>query len=174
MKQASWIIAAVGAAALAGCEQQAAGPAENESEAAANQTAADGQASPAGETPLAKAAADPSLQWAPCPEGLPEGCGIAVLRGDPAKPNADIFLRVPGGAAIPPHTHTSNERIVLVSGEFAAKYKGVPEAVLRAGHYAYGPAKLPHRAECRSSEPCTLFIAFQEPVDLVPYEGSVD
>jgi len=174
MKQASWMIAAIGAAALAGCEQQAAAPPDNGSAAAANQTAGAGQASSASQTPLAKAATDPNLQWGPCPEGLPQGCGIAVLHGDPAQPDADIFLRLPGGSGIPPHTHTSAERMVLVSGELAAKYRGAPEAVLRAGSYAYGPAKLPHRADCRSSEPCILFIAFQEPVDLLPYEGSLD
>ena len=160
--------------ALAACEQQAAAPAENGSEAATNRAAGDDRASAASATPLAKAADDPSLQWGPCPEGLPEGCGIAVLNGDPAQPNADIFLRLPGGSAVPPHTHTSAERIVLVSGELAAKYKGAPEAVIRPGNYAYGPAQLPHRAECRSSEPCILFIAFQDPVDIVPYEGSLD
>ncbi len=174
----SRIIAAGGALAaaiaLAACEQRPAAPAENASEVETNGTAGANSQAPTNDAPLAKAAADPSVKWGPCPEGLPEGCGIAVLRGDPAQPNADIFLRLPGGAKIPPHTHTSAERIVLVSGELAAKYRGAPEAVLRAGHYAYGPAKLPHRAECRSSEPCILFIAFQEPVDLLPYEGPVD
>lgn len=166
------LAAAIG---LAACEQQPAAPAENATDAAgANQRGLANGAAPSTEAPLAKTAADPKLQWGPCPEGLPQGCGIAVLNGDPAQPNADIFLRLPGGSAVPPHTHTSAERIVLVSGELAAKYKGAPEAVLRAGHYAYGPAKLPHRAECRSSEACILFIAFKEPVDLLPYEGPLD
>ena len=55
-----------------------------------------------------------ALQWGPCPSIFPAGCQIAVLNGDPAKPNADVFLRVPGGYTIPPHSHTSPERIVLV------------------------------------------------------------
>ena len=37
------------------------------------------------------------LQWGPCPPIFPAGCQIAVLHGDPARPNADVFLRVPGG-----------------------------------------------------------------------------
>lgn len=175
MNQRSRILAA-GAAlaglALAGCEQRAA-PAESADNGASQAAGANATAS-SSEVPLAQAATDPNLQWGPCPEGLPEGCGVAVLRGDPAKPNADIFLRLPARSTIPPHAHTSAERIALVSGELVAKYKGAPEAVLRAGHYAYGPAKLPHRAECRSSEPCILFIAFGEPVDFLPYEGSLD
>src|SRR5688572_15841613 len=168
MMRLSLVIAA-GAAALGGCEQRTAEPADGTNAAAAANAAA-----PAGGEPaLARAAADPDLQWGPCPEGMPEGCGIAVLHGDPAKPNADIFLRVPGGSAIPPHSHTSAERMILVSGELEAKYQGAPAATLRSGNYAYGPAKLPHRAQCRSSEPCILFIAFEGPVDVLPFEGEL-
>ena len=124
--------------------------------------------------PLSRAASDPALQWGPCPPGMPEGCGIAVLQGDPAKPNADIFLRVPGGSAIPPHAHSSAERMILVSGELEVKYQGAPQTTLKATDYAYGPANLPHRANCRSEAACILFIAFEGPVDLKPFEGSLD
>ena len=170
---------AAAAAILACCEVREApapaDPAANEANAAndanmANATAASAEAS---KVPLAKAAADPGLQWGACPEGMPAGCGIAVLHGDPAKPNSDIFLRVPGGSAIPPHSHSSAERMILVSGELETKYQGAPAATLRSGHYAYGPAKLPHRATCRSSEQCILFIAFEGPVDVLPFEGEL-
>ncbi len=124
--------------------------------------------------PLSRAASDPALQWGPCPAGMPEGCGIAVLQGDPAKPNADIFLRVPGGSAIPPHAHSSAERMILLSGELEVKYQGAPQATLKATDYAYGPANLPHRANCRSEAACILFIAFEGPVDVKPFEGSLD
>ena len=124
--------------------------------------------------PLVQSASDPALKWGPCPPGMPEGCGIAVLQGDPAKPNADIFLRVPGGSAIPPHAHSSAERMILVSGELEVKYQGAPQAILKATDYAYGPANLPHRANCRSEAACILFIAFEGPVDVMPFEGSLD
>ena len=129
---------------------------------------------PAAVRPLAQSASDPALQWGACPPGMPEGCGIAVLQGDPAKPNADIFLRVPGGSAIPPHAHSSAERMVLISGELEVKYQGAPQATLKATDYAYGPANLPHRANCRSEAACVLFIAFEGPVDVKPFEGSLD
>lgn len=128
----------------------------------------------AAEVPLAISAADPAVKWGPCPPGMPEGCGIAALHGDPAQPNADIFLRVPGGAAIPPHAHSSAERMILVSGQLEVKYRGVPTTTLEPGHYAYGPSKMPHRADCRSAEPCTLFIAFEGPVDVLPVEGELN
>lgn len=178
----------LGALALAGCERVEAPPA-NETAAADNvavpatiaepanvaaPVAPVGPADPAAsEQPLAIAAAAASLKWGACPPGMPAGCQIAVLHGDPAKPNADILLRVPGGAAIDPHWHSSAERMMLQSGRLEVKYQGAAPVVLEPGSYAYGPARLPHRADCRSSEPCTLFIAFEGPVDRHTYEGTL-
>ena len=54
------------------------------------------QAAVAREPALAITADDAGLQWGPCPPFLPAGCGIAVLHGDPSKPNADILFKVPG------------------------------------------------------------------------------
>jgi quercetin dioxygenase-like cupin family protein len=113
---------------------------------------------------------DPQLEWGPCPEFLPEGCGIAVLHGDPAGHNADIFFKVPAGADIPHHWHTSAERMILVSGELHLQYDGQEPQVLRTGAYAYGPAKLAHKGRCAAGDPCILFIAFEQPVDAVPVE----
>lgn len=126
-----------------------------------------------GEPALAIAASAAELKWGPCPPGMPQGCEIAVLHGDPAKPNADIFLRVPGGSAIAPHWHSSAERMVLVSGRLEVRYQGSAAATLTPGTYAYGPAKRPHRADCRSAEPCTLFIAFEGPVDRHAFDGAL-
>ena len=125
-----------------------------------------------GQTPperaLAISAQDAQLQWGPCPPFMPAGCGLAVLHGDPAKPNADVLLKLPGGGAIPDHTHTSAERMVLVAGELHATYKGQAKVVLKPGMYAYGPARLPHSATCAGTAPCVLFIAFEGPVDAIP------
>ena len=133
-----------------------------------------GSASPAAEAPLAMAAADRSLQWGACPAIFPKGCEIAVLHGDPARPNADIFLRVPAGFELPAHSHTSSERMILVTGQLKVKYRGAPAATLAPGMYAYGPAGLPHQASCTGDQVCTLFIAFEGPVDALPLAGPLD
>ena len=124
-------------------------------------------------TPLAIKVDDPSLQWGPCPQLFPQGCRLTVLRGDPAKPGADLFLQVPAGYRIPPHAHTSAERMVLVTGELEVQYQGRSAVVLQTGQYAYGPAKVPHAAQCRSQESCTLFIAFDTEVDVLPFDGKL-
>ena len=122
------------------------------------------------ELALAWTLQDSRLQWGPCPAFLPEGCAIAVLHGDPGKDNADVFFKVPGGSTIPAHWHTSAERMVLVSGELHVTYDGQETTILTPGTYAYGPAKLPHKASCAKGDPCVLFIAFESPVDAFPVE----
>lgn len=118
------------------------------------------------EPPVALTLADSSLSWSPCPEVFPAGCEIAVLHGDPALPNADVFFKVAAGYRIPHHWHSSAERMVLVSGELHVTYDGHDPVELKTGMYAYGPAAAPHVGECVSAVPCVLFIAFEGPVDV--------
>lgn len=111
---------------------------------------------------------DAQLKWRSCPAFIPKGCKIAVLHRDSRKDNADIFFQVPTNFTIPRHWHTSPERIVMVSGQLEITYDGQQPTVLKPGMYAYGPAKLPHKASCVSGNPCILFIAYEGPVDTVP------
>lgn len=120
------------------------------------------------EPALARIASDADLQWGPCPAFFSSGCEIAVLHGNPATPNADIFFRVPARYDLPAHWHTSAERMVLVAGELHVTYEGQEPAVLTAGTYAYGPPKAVHHGRCVSDNPCVLFIAFEGPVDAIP------
>ncbi len=123
--------------------------------------------------PLAFSEVAADLQWGDCPAIFPPGCKIAVLHGNPAEPGADVFLRVPAGYTIPAHSHTSAERMVLVSGQLDVTYAGHPTASLKRGDYAYGPAALPHKAHCNGVEACTLFIAFNGAVDALPFAGEI-
>ena len=111
---------------------------------------------------------DARLEWGACPAFLPKGCGIAVLHGDPAKDNVDVFLRIPSNSSLALHWHSSAERMVLVAGELHVTYDGQKMAVLKTGTYAFGPAKRAHSAVCASASPCVLFIAFESPLDAVP------
>jgi len=125
---------------------------------------------PASEQALTLSANDAQLKWGPCPPFLPKGCAIAVLHGDPAKDNLDVFFKVPAKSTIPLHWHTSAERMILISGKLHVTYEGQKTSVLKPGSYAYGPAKRPHEGFCASSTPCILFIAFESPLDAVPVE----
>ena len=118
---------------------------------------------------------DPDIEWGPCPEFMPDDCELAVIQGDPEEPNADVYFKLEPGTTAPEHWHTSNERMVLVSGEMEVDYEGQDPVDLTPGTYAYGPAELPHETHClgeAGDEPCILFIAFEDPVDAI--EGQPD
>jgi len=108
---------------------------------------------------------DPTLKWGPCPEIFPKTCEVTVLHGEPAKPKADVFIRVPPKYTFPSHTHTSPEHMILISGEMTIQQKGQDAVIATAGTYLYGPAKSPHKAQCSDKGQCVLFVAFETPID---------
>ena len=126
----------------------------------------------ASETAISYSIHDESIEWGPCPAFFPAGCQIAVLHGDPAKPNVDIFFKVPGNYDLPAHWHTSPERMTLLSGALNVNYRGQPTTKLKTGMYAYGPAKAVHDGRCVSDDPCVLFIAFEDPLDAVEFTSA--
>lgn len=126
----------------------------------------------AGESPLVISHEDKELQWVACPDFIPTGCEIAFLQGDPAENNLDIFFKVPGDFKIPHHFHTSQERMVLVSGTLDVTYDNHEKATIHKGQYAYGPATLPHTAYCHKGESCVLYIGFVTPLDAMPVKGA--
>jgi mannose-6-phosphate isomerase-like protein (cupin superfamily) len=111
--------------------------------------------------------ADKSLKWATCPEGLPKGCQLAVINGDPAKGGVDAFLKLPAKSKVESHKHTSAERIVALEGEVTVAYGGHKPVTLRRGTYHFIPAEAVHAAVCVSAQPCVLFISFEKPLDLI-------
>lgn len=125
-----------------------------------------------GEQAISRTHKDPLLKWSPCPPIFPKGCEVTVLHGDPANGRSDVFLRTPANYRLPPHWHTSPEHMILISGKLHVTYEGHKPSVLRAGSYAYGPAKAKHEARCANAGPCVLFIAFESPIDAVLAEGA--
>ncbi|MDH3321889.1 MAG: cupin domain-containing protein [Flavobacteriaceae bacterium] len=110
------------------------------------------------------------LKWGECPPFMPDGCGIAVLHGDPAKQNVDILFKVQGNSYIPNHWHNSPERMILLEGELQVTYENETSQIMKVGSYAYGPSKKPHTAKCLSKDPCVIFIAFEQPLDAFAIE----
>lgn len=115
--------------------------------------------------PLAVDISGAAVQWAGCPPIFPGACQMTVVQGDPAKANSDVVLKVGPGTILPRHKHSSAERMILLTGTLTVKYDGAAAVTLNPANYAYGPAGLPHAATCTSAVACTLFIAFEGPVD---------
>jgi len=121
------------------------------------------------EMSITKTINDSDIIWNPAPEFFP-GCSFTILHGDITKPNLDFFFKVEPNTEVIYHTHNSAERMVLISGEMEVQYEGENPQILKAGTYAYGPAKKPHRAKCLNDGQCVLFIAMVEPFDAVPID----
>jgi len=59
------------------------------------------------------------IKWAAAPPSMPKGAKIAVLQGDPGKSGPFVMrLMVPPGYQIPPHWHTQDESLTVISGTF--------------------------------------------------------
>jgi hypothetical protein len=93
------------------------------------------------------------LKWADAPPDLPKGAQLAVLHGDPFKPGPYAMrLKAPDGYKIPPHWHTRDEELTIISGTLALhmgdSMKTEPHVLDVAG-YHFLPGKMHHGAEMR-------------------------
>ena len=59
------------------------------------------------------------VKWGPAPAELPAGAQAAVLLGDPGKEGLFVLrLKLPKGYRVPPHTHSVQEVVTVISGTF--------------------------------------------------------
>jgi ketosteroid isomerase-like protein/quercetin dioxygenase-like cupin family protein len=62
-----------------------------------------------------------AVKWIDAPAVLPKGAKLAVISGDPGKPEAfTIRLQLPDGYMIAPHTHPTDEHVTVLSGTLQA------------------------------------------------------
>jgi quercetin dioxygenase-like cupin family protein len=90
-----------------------------------------------------------AITWGPGPASLPRGAQAAALLGSPAKEGPFVLrLKFPAGFVIPPHRHTKDEFVTVISGKVAitsgetvdrASLKPVPTA-----SFIHLPAGMPH------------------------------
>ena len=94
------------------------------------------------------------VKWGPAPPVLPPGAQIAVLDGDPTKAGFfTIRLKFPDGYKIAPHSHPTDENIVVVSGVFMMGMGAAPDDAamhqLPAGSFTTIPKTSPHYAAAK-------------------------
>jgi quercetin dioxygenase-like cupin family protein len=91
------------------------------------------------------------IKWGEDPPDLPSGAQLAVLHGDPSKKATfTLRLKMPPGYKIPPHWHTRDEQLTIVSGAFVLHMGDTMEApasTLTAGGFHFLPGKMHHAAE---------------------------
>lgn len=94
-----------------------------------------------GETHHAVVAAD-AIRWGAAPPSLPAGAQAAVLLGHPAQPGPFVIrLKFPAKYVIPPHRHSKDEMVTVISGQFRI---GTGETLDRASMQSLAPASFVH------------------------------
>jgi hypothetical protein len=93
------------------------------------------------------------IKWGDAPPDLPKGAKLAVLHGDPSKKAPfTLRLKLPAGYKIPPHWHTNDEQITILSGTFILHMGDTMDAAahsLEPGAYHFLPGKMRHAAEVK-------------------------
>jgi mannose-6-phosphate isomerase-like protein (cupin superfamily) len=93
------------------------------------------------------------MQWGPAPPDLPKGAQLAVLHGDPMKAGPFAMrLKAPDGYKIPPHWHSRDEELTVISGTLVLHMGDTMTAEpheLTSGAYHFLPGKMHHAAETR-------------------------
>jgi quercetin dioxygenase-like cupin family protein len=93
------------------------------------------------------------LAWGEAPPDLPKGAQLAVLFGDPHKSGPfAVRLKMPDGYVIPPHWHTRDEQLTIVSGTLVMRMGDTKTAEaheLAAGDFHFLPGKMRHAAEAK-------------------------
>ena len=91
------------------------------------------------------------IKWGPAPPDLPSGAEMAVLHGDPGKKAPfTLRLKMPAGYKIPPHWHTKDEQLTILSGTFILHMgdtMDAPASNLGPGGFHFLPGKAHHAAE---------------------------
>jgi quercetin dioxygenase-like cupin family protein len=89
--------------------------------------------------------------WQPAPPAIPAGVGFAVLHGNPAEQGLFVIrLKFPAGFEAPPHRHSNEEHVTIISGTLGV---GTGETLSReaapllaAGSFIQMPANMAHFA----------------------------
>lgn len=96
----------------------------------------------------------PELEWGPAPAVFPAGAKMAVLQGDPSKPEPiTVRLDMPSGYTIAPHFHPTDEAVTVIQGSFLIgmgdKVDKSKTMTLSAGAFAVAGAGQHHYAIAR-------------------------
>jgi quercetin dioxygenase-like cupin family protein len=92
-----------------------------------------------------------AVKWGAAPPSLPPGAQGAVLLGNPAKEGPFVLrLKFPAGFTVPPHRHSKDEFVTVISGAFAiSSGEKVDRASLQPlppASFVHLPAGMPHYA----------------------------
>jgi len=96
----------------------------------------------------------------------PDCFTIAVEKGDPTKGASVILAKFAPGCVAPFHWHTPSETAMIVSGSLETQMKGDKAFVGHRGDFLFLPAHHVHRATCKGSVSCLVFLTSDAAFDV--------
>jgi len=106
------------------------------------------------------------VKWVQSP--AMKGLSIAPLWGDPSKGAYGALKKVAGGTDFGWHTHTSDQKVVAISGTFDIQTEGGGMKELASGAYLFMPGGVKHMAKCRAGADCVYFEEQPGKSDYIP------
>ena len=87
-------------------------------------------------------------------KGHPKGVQSCLMHGDPSKEAFVLMLKAPAGTVYPPHKHSADEVVAVISGAFiigtGEKIDEAKGTVVEAGGYFTLKAGTPHWGKAKS------------------------
>lgn len=112
------------------------------------------------------------LKWMDMTDG-PPGSKIVDFWGDHTKGAYGALIKFPAGFAAPLHTHTSDMRLVVVSGTVIHTPDGKPAVKLGPGSYLMQPGKTyRHTTACDKVSECVFFAEADGKFDIIMVDGA--
>lgn len=109
------------------------------------------------------------VKWGPAPPSLPPGIEAAILSGDPSKRGVFVVaIRGPQGYKVPPHWHSTDEHVTVLSGSFTMgmgdKLDASAGTTLSPGGYALMSRRMHHWGV--STSPFVIQVQAMGPFDI--------
>jgi quercetin dioxygenase-like cupin family protein len=104
-----------------------------------------------------------TIKWSDA--GVP-GVSTAAVQGDMAKGSSHFYLKYAAGFAAPPHHHSPDHYVTVVSGTLVLIVDG-KEHRLTPGSYFALTGKQKHAARVEGDEACIMFVDARGPWDAV-------
>ena len=95
-----------------------------------------------------------------------KGAKIAALWGDPKTGQYGALKSIPAWGTLGMHTHTQDQKVVIVSGTVLFALEGGATKELGAGSYLFIPGGTRHKVDCKPGADCVYFEEQPGPSDI--------
>jgi anti-sigma factor ChrR (cupin superfamily) len=123
----------------------------------------------AGDAAAPVAMAADQMKWVPNPDA--PGVMTAVAWGDPAKGPHGALHKFVAGFTAPLHTHSSSNRIVVISGTMSCTGEDGKEMKFTAGSFYTQPNTYKHTTKCLPGSECLVYLEADARWDMKPVAG---